>query len=214
MKKNTVLNYDGRELADDETLILYFKNEADAKNLKNPKSIVSFFIGNTRVTAVLTAFPKGEIAEMARRQFYSYINDLNGKFHSAKTGSTDELKEKYELEHGNHANDPGYTTEMIDNAIGIINRLTNEAPQLMAAIIFHRDDKTGKDFEQAMRVSHDRSAQIQNKLTNILHQMMTEGAEAVKLDVRATKNDPYYKQVILEHLNEVLDDLMELYHAM
>lgn len=104
--------------------------------------------------------------------------------------------------------------EMIDNAVGIINRLTNEAPQLMAAVIFHREDKTGKDFEEAMRVSHDRSAQIQNKLTDILHQMMTEGADAVKLDVRATRNDPYYKQIILEHLNEVLDDLMELYHAL
>lgn len=82
MKKTTagrtLRNYDNRELTDNETLILYFKNEADAENLKNPDSIVSFFIGNTLVTAVLTAFPKGEIAEMARSQFYSYINDLNG----------------------------------------------------------------------------------------------------------------------------------------
>lgn len=214
MKENTVLNYDGRELSNDETLILYFKNEADAENLKNPDSIVSFFIGNTLVTAVLTAFPKGEIAEMARSQFYSYINDLNGKFHSAKTGSSDEIKEKYDLENGSHAHDPGYTYAMIDNAVKIIDRLTNEAPQLMAAVIFHREDKSGKDFEEAMRVSHDRSAKIQNKLTHILHQMMTEGADAVKLDVRATQNDKYYKQVILEHLNEALDDLMELYHAL
>lgn len=73
---------------------------------------------------MLTTFPKGEIAEMARSQFYSYINDLNGKFHSVKIGSTDELKEKYEQEHGSHAGDPGYTTEMIDNAVGIINKLT------------------------------------------------------------------------------------------
>ena len=218
MKKTTagrtLRNYDNRELTDNETLILYFKNEADAENLKNPDSIVSFLIGNTLVTAVLTAFPKGEIAEMARSQFYSYINDLNGKFHSAKTGSTDELKEKYDLEHGSHSNDPGYTYEIIDNTIKIIDRLTNEAPQLMAAVIFHREDKKGKDFEEAMRISHDRSAEIQNKLTHILNVMMTKGYDAVKLNVRATKNDPYYRQVILEHLNEVLDDLMELYHAL
>lgn len=212
-KNRTNLNYDNRPLTDDETLVLYFKNESDIANLKNPDSIVSFMIGRTRVTAVLTAFKKGEEAETARKQFNSYINDLNGHFHCAKTTSLDKLAEDYELEKGSANGDPAISTEMLENVTLMVKRLTNEAPQLMAAVFFHRAGYFGKDFEKAMRISHDRSATIQNKLTHVLHAMMTEGYDAVDLNVRATKHDDYYKSVILEHMNELLDDLMEMYNS-
>ena len=213
-ENRTNLNYDNRPLADDETLILYFKNEADAANLKNPKSIVSFVIGTTLVTGVLTAFKKGIEAETAKKQFYSYINDLNGHFHCANCTSLEGMKEKHDLEKGSDDNNPAYTAELVENATKIVERLTNEAPQLMAAIIFHREGLTGKDFEEAMRISHDRSATIQNKLTFVLHKMMTEGYDAVELNVRATKHDQYYKHIIIEHMNEILDDLMEMYNKL
>ena len=194
--------------------MLYFKNEADAANLLNPDSIVSFFIGTTLVVGVLTAFKKGFEADTARKQFYSYINDLNGHFHCAKSTSLEGLKEKHDLEKGSNALNPEYTLEMVENATKIVERLTNEAPQLMAAVIFHREGLSGKEFEEAMHISHDRSATIQNKLSCVLHKMMTEGYDAVDLNVRATKHDNYYKQVIIEHMNEILDELMEIYHAL
>lgn len=217
MKKRenrTNLNYNNEPLAADEELVLYFKNEADTANLKNPDSTVSFIIGTARVTAVLTAFKKGIEAETARKQFYSYINDLNGRFHCAKSTSLEGLREQHDLEKGSNALNPEYTLEMVENATKIVERLTNEAPQLMAAVIFHREGLTGKEFEKAMHISHDRSAAIQNKLSHVLHRMMTEDYDAVDLNVRATKHDQYYKMVIIEHMNEILDELMGIYHVL
>ena len=92
----------------------------------------------------------------------------------------------------------------------MVMRLTKEAPQFMAAVIFHRQDLAGKDFEEAMHISHDRSAKLQKKLSDILNRMIYEGYDAVDLDVRATKNDEYYLKVIKEHMEEVLDDIIEI----
>ena len=206
----TRLNYDNRPLEDDEELVPYFKNEADASNLKNPDSAFSFRIGSNRVTAVFTAFKKGIEADMARSQFYSYINDLNGHFHCSRCKSLEGLKEERDLENGSDELNPARNFEMIENAVRIVERLTNEAPQLLAAVVFHREGLTGKAFEEAMRVSHDRSAAIQNKLSLLLRWMMVEGYDTVDLNVRATKHDQYYRQVITEHLSEILDDLLEI----
>lgn len=213
-EKNVLKNYDNRELGEDEELILYFKNEADVTNLKNPDSIVSFIVGKTRVTAVKTAFKKGFEAEIARKQFCSYINDLNGRFHCVRSNSLEGLKKKHDLEKGSDDGNPAYTLELVENATKIVERLTNEAPQLMAAVVFHREGLAGKEFEKAMHISHDRSVTIQNKLTYVLHRMMTEGYETVKLNVRATKHDLYYKQVIIEHIDEIFDELIEFYNVM
>ena len=206
----TRLNYDNRPLEDDEELVPYFKNEADASNLKNPDSTFSFRIGSNRVTAVFTAFKKGIEADMARSQFYSYINDLNGHFHCSGCKSLEGLKEEHDLENGSDELNPARNFEMIENAVRIVERLTNEAPQLLAAVVFHREGLTGKEFAEAMRVSHDRSAAIQNKLSLLLRWMMVEGYDTVDLNVRATKHDQYYRQVITEHLSEILDDLLEI----
>jgi hypothetical protein len=214
MKKATVdevlRNYDNRELGKDEELVTYFKNEADAENLKNPDSIVHQWYGKKPVIGVRTAFKKGDEADLARKQFNSYINDLTGKFHCAGATSTDGLKDVYDLEKGSSNEDPAINYELAENAANMVLRLTQEAPQLMAAVIFHRQDLTGKDFEEAMHISHDRSAKLQKKLTSILNRMIYEGYDAVDLDVRTTKNDEYYLEVIKKHMEEVLDDIIEI----
>lgn len=210
MKKATLRNYDNRELGKDEELVTYFKNEADTENLKNPDSIVHQWYGKTPVMGVRTAFKKGDEANLARRQFTSYINDLTGKFHCAGASSLDGLKEAYDLEKGNSKDDPAINYELAENATNMVMRLTKEAPQFMAAVIFHRQDLAGKDFEEAMHISHDRSAKLQKKLSDILNRMIYEGYDAVDLDVRATKNDEYYLKVIKEHMEEVLDDIIEI----
>ena len=40
--------------------------------------------------------------------------------------------------------------------------------------------------------------------------MIYEGYDAVDLDVRTTKNDEYYLEVIKKHMEEVLDDIIEI----
>ena len=209
-KARTNLNYDNTPLADDEELILYFKNEADAANLKNPDSIVSFITGSTRVTAVLTAFKKGFEAETARKQFYSYIDDLNGRFHCARCISLEELKKAHDPEKGSDVLNPEYKIVMLENATKIIERLASEAPQLMAALIFRREGLRGKDFEKAMCISHGHSVRILDMLSHVLSVMIHEGYDAIDLNVRASKHDQYYKQIIIVHMDELLDELIEM----
>jgi len=210
-EEKVLRNYNGEPLKEGEILIHYFKNEADAENLTNPDSIRHRRIGSSNVTSVLTAFKAGTEAGLARKQFNSYINDLNGHFHSEKTVSSDALMEDYELEKGSADNDPAVFIELQQTGLEIINKLSEEAPQLMAAVIFHRAGIVGKDFEAAMKVSHDRAATINKTLSDLLPRMIHEGCEAVELKTRATAHDAYYKKIILEHMGEVLDALMNLF---
>lgn len=214
MKEKIILrNYDNRELTDDEELVTYFKNEADADNLLNPDSIVRRRYGRAYVTGVRTAFKKGFETDTARKQFNSYINDLAGHFHPAGVGSLEQMQEDYDLEKGSNNGDPSVQHELYENATLMVKRLTAEAPQLMAAVIFHRQGLCGSAFADAMKIEHHRSATFQKKLFHILSVMIHEGYDAIDLNVRKTKNDAYYKKIIIEHMNEILDDLIEMSRA-
>lgn len=226
MKVKTDRNYDNRVLNEDETLVPYFINEADLDSYVNPDSIIRFFIGSVSVKCALTAFKKGDAANWAKAQFYSYIRDLNGQFHCKDSFSyndfeeIDEIifkdKDKKKSKSGEKINrviarsketNPAEIYVREDNVKRMVLRLMKEAPQLLAAAIFHRDGLSGSEFQKAMRLGHSRSAELQEELSDILHDMIYLGYDYVELPKRKSKYDDYYRKVALQRINEVLDDI-------
>ena len=227
--KVTDRNYDNRPLEEDTELVMYFWDEMLAPNLKNPKSTLHKKHRGAPMKAMLVAFKKGEEADLARDQMRSYLDEHKGLFHegrsegtlrkrtSTEVSSLDTLVEN-EAEPYSQDADPlemiiqgeGDGADLLARASAIATRLSEEAPQLMAAVIFHRRGIYGGEFEKAMRIEHDRSAAIQKNLTKVLRTMMSRGEDSVTLTVRKTRNDGYYRSIVEDGLGELLADLARL----
>ncbi len=211
MKALTNRNYDNRELGPDEELVLYFINEADIESYINPLSIIRWHVGRVTVKAAWTAFKKGADADIARKQFYYYVRDLNGQFHCKNALSTDAAKDNYGLDEGTFELDPAGIAIRIDNFKCALQRLMDEAPQYLAALIFLHEGLEGTDYQKAMRVGSTRGYEIRQEVRDIMYKMKNRGYDQVFLKARKTKHDGYYREVCRTRVNALIDTLSELY---
>ena len=209
-KPCTNRNYDNRELTADEELVLYFWDENTSELITNPDSIHHFRVGGKIFIGVWTAFKIGIEANLAKAQFYSYLRDANGQFHCKDALSLDNYRDTYQTEPVSKNPDPADVIIAIDNATKMIQRLKQEAPQLLAAAIFHRNGISGSDFRKAMRIGHSRAAAVQNILSDVLHDMLYLGYDKVELPARKTKHDDYYLEIINNSEEEIIKDIRKM----
>lgn len=210
-----ILNYDGTPVKPGHVLVPTIPDDNDIKaNVTNPDCIISLRIPGTafRTKAVLKAVPES-MADLSRQQYNYWQNDQLRHFSEKDTTSTDALEDAYKLERGSDEHNPEKLVATKENAKAIIDRLTEEAPQYLAAAILHRLGLRGAAFQKGMKLGHDRSASLQRELTDILCCMVYDGCESVKLNTRATKHDGFYREIIKENLSEMLDALEDLFQA-
>ena len=211
MKPPTDRNYDNRRLTPDEILVFYFINKADLDSYINPDSIHRYLFGNVYVAGAWTAFRKGAEADIAKKQFYTYTRDLNRQFHCKNAFSAGRYNNTFYAKPVSGVLNPEHMIELQDTSTRIVKRLMDKAPQYLAAVVFHRQGFMGKDFDMAMRLGHSRAADLQKELSDCLRDMVYFGYDQVELPKRKTKYDDYYRQVAVEHVKEIFDNIREMY---